>query len=289
MVFVVLVWGANFSFIKWALSEIPPLAFGAIRFTVATLLLVGWLRWREGPLRWPRSSARSLLWLGLIGNTAYQTLFILGVNRTTAANAALMVAATPVIVAILVAITGVERLTGRVVLGVVLATGGVGLVLRDAGLELSSRTLAGDLLVLAAACCWAVYTVGVRAVREPMSSLRVTALTMVTGTPLLVLIGLPELRGLEWRTIGLAGWGGTAYATVLALVVAYVMWARAVQIIGSARTALFGAGIPVVAMLVGWPLLGERPGPAQALGAVLIVGGVLVARGGASGGLRTED
>jgi drug/metabolite transporter (DMT)-like permease len=112
-----------------------------------------------------------------------------------------------------------------------------------------------------------------------MSSLRVTALTMATGTPFLILLGLRELWRLDWGTIGLPGWGGTAYATVLALVVGYILWNRGVQVVGSARASLFGAGIPVVAMFVGWPLLGERPGPVQFLGAGLIIVGVMVARG----------
>ena len=280
MVLVTLIWGANFSFIKWALSEIPPMAFGAIRFGVATTLLLLLLRWQEGPILWPRANTRSLLWLGLVGNTAYQTLFILGVYQTTAANAALMVAFTPVLVTLFGTVTGVERATPRILVGVTLAVSGVALVLGDAGLRLSPETLRGDLFVLAAAACWAAYTVGVRALREPMSSLRITALTMATGTPFLIVLGLPELWRLEWGKIGVPGWGGTAYATVLALIVGYILWNRGVQVVGSARAALFGAGIPVVALFVGWPLLGERPGPVQFLGAGLIVAGVLVARGG---------
>jgi drug/metabolite transporter (DMT)-like permease len=279
MVLTVVIWGANFSFIKWALGEIPPMAFGALRFGIATSMLLLLLRVKEGPIHWPRGMGWTLLWLGLIGNTAYQTLFILGVYQTTAGNAALMVAFTPVMVTLFGTLSGVERATPRILMGVVLAVGGVGLVLADAGLRLSAETLRGDLFVLGAAACWAAYTVGVRAIREPMSSLRVTALTMATGTPFLILLGLRELWRLDWGTIGLPGWGGTAYATVLALVVGYILWNRGVQVVGSARASLFGAGIPVVAMFVGWPLLGERPGPVQFLGAGLIIVGVMVARG----------
>ena len=65
LVLVVLIWGANFAVIKWALAEIPPLAFSALRFSFAAVCLCV-LAWaREGPPRFPPGTVIRLIWLGL--------------------------------------------------------------------------------------------------------------------------------------------------------------------------------------------------------------------------------
>ncbi|MGH9900612.1 MAG: DMT family transporter, partial [Pyrinomonadaceae bacterium] len=224
----------------------------------------------------PACGARKLIWLGVVGNTLYQLLFATGLSITTAANSALFVAATPVVVALLGALSGVERPTRNVVAGVALAFIGITLVLAARGVALSSETLSGDLLVLVAAVCWSVYTLGVRSLGGPISSLRVTALTMLTGTPGLVLAGAPQLLRTEWGGVSAAAWGGLAYATLFALVVAYVLWNVSVRRVGSNRTAVYSCVTPLVAAAVAWPVLGEWPVPLQGVGAALIVAGVLL-------------
>ena len=275
---VVVIWGANFSFLKLGLVDIPPFAFAAIRFVLGTVILVWIVRVREGAIGWTRANAWPMLWLGVVGNTIYQALFMAGLDRTTVANGALLIATSPIMVTVLGGLFRVERLTRPVVLGVLIGFLGTVLVLGGRGVAVGRATLLGDAMVLGSALCWAVYILGVRTLRTPMSSLRLTALTMITGTPGLVVLAVPELSTLDWGAIGLAAWGGMAYSTMLALVVAYILWNEGVQVLGGARTAVFGCGVPAVAMLVAWPLLGERPGLMQVTGAAMIVAGVLVSR-----------
>jgi len=275
---VVLIWGANFAFIKAAVLEIPPLAFAALRFTVASLVLAAIVKHREGSLWGPAGTGWRLVALGLIGNTAYQTFFMMGIARTSAGNSALMIAPTPALIAVLAAITGVERLTRPVVAGIVLTFIGVAMVVGQSASGPSTATLVGDMLVLAAGFCWAVYTVGVRAAALPVSSLRLTALTMLTGTPILVLLGAGSASTFDWRSVSPLAWGGTVYATVLGLCTAYVMFNFAVKVIGGPRTGVFLALIPVVALFVAALVVAERPTLLQLGGTVLIIAGLLVAR-----------
>ncbi len=278
MVLVVLIWGANFSFIKAAIAEIPPFAFAGLRFSLATVLLVGLVRWREGGFGFPPGTFWPLVGLGLAGNTLYQTFFMLGLPRTSVASSALILATTPPLVALAGAVSGVERLTRPVAIGVGLAFGGVLLVLLAGGAVPSLRNLTGDLAIMGSVVCWVAFTIGVRALHAPVSTLRLTALTMITGTPGLLLLGAPDLVGFDWGTVSLFGWVGVAYATLLGIVVAYVLWNNSVRVVGSGRTVIFNAMIPAVAMLAAWPLLGERPSALQVVGGVLIVGGVLASR-----------
>ncbi|MEZ4456163.1 MAG: DMT family transporter [Gemmatimonadales bacterium] len=98
MVVVSLIWGANFTANKYALGTIPPIAFGAARFLLASALLWLIVRWRGRPETVPRATYRRLLLLGLVGNTGYQVLFMVGLMSTTAVNASLIMASMPIMV-----------------------------------------------------------------------------------------------------------------------------------------------------------------------------------------------
>lgn len=278
MILVVLIWGANFSVVKLALAEIPPLAFAALRFAIAGVLLFGLLLLREGRPRLTRAALWKLTWVGIVGNTLYQVLFTLGLQRTSAANASLLIAITPALVAGFGALLGIERLRRATALGVGLALAGVALVLAARGLSFTQAGLVGDLLLLGCSVCWMIYTLGVRSMGGGLSPLAITAWTMVTGVPGLLLISLPELLATDWAAVSAGAWGGLAYATLLALVLAYLLWNNSVRVAGSNRTAIYGCAIPLVAALAAWPLLGEVPTPLQGLGAALIVSGVLMTR-----------
>jgi len=278
MILVVLIWGANFSVMKLALGELPPLAFAALRFTIAGVLLLGLLVAREGVPRLDRATLWKLTWVGVMGNTLYQVLFTLGLQRTSAANASLLIATTPALVAGFGALLGIERLRRSTLLGIGMALAGVSLVLAARGLSFTQSGLVGDLLLLGCSACWTIYTLGVRSLGGGLSPLAITTWTMVTGVPGLLLISTPELLATNWGSISAGAWWGLAYATVLALVVAYVLWNNSVRVAGSNRTAIFGCAIPMVAALVAWPVLGEAPTPLQAVGAALIIAGVLMTR-----------
>ncbi len=114
MVVVVLIWGANFTVVKLALEQFPPLVFTALRFALAVIALTPILWLREGKVALPWSRAWRLIVLGVIGNTFYQICFIFGLSLTTAANSALLVATTPALVALLGAALGIERITRTV-------------------------------------------------------------------------------------------------------------------------------------------------------------------------------
>jgi drug/metabolite transporter (DMT)-like permease len=278
MLLVVLIWGANFSVVKLALAEIPPLAFAALRFAFAGALLWGLLVAREGLQPLPKGALWKLTWIGIVGNTLYQVGFTLGLQRTTAANASLLIAITPALVAGFGAVLGIERLRRSTAFGIVMALAGVALVLSARGLSFTQAGLFGDLLLLGCALAWTVYTLGVRSLGAGLSPLAITTWTMITGVPGLLIVSAPELLATDWAAVSAGAWWGLAYATVLALVLAYLLWNNSVRVAGSNRTAIFGCAIPLVAALVAWPALGEAPTALQGLGAALIVAGVLLTR-----------
>ncbi len=278
MCIVVIIWGGNFAVLKTAYAQIAPFPFTALRFGLATLLMLLLLWWREGNCRFPAGSFRKFFWLGIVGNTIYQSLFANGLAYTTSANSSLIVATTPVMVALAGGLIGIERITRWTWLGLALTMGGIAIVMGTRGAVISSRTLFGDFLVLASCVCWAAYVLGMRTVHNDLSSLRATTLTLVTGTPGLVLAGLPGLIHTDWARIGVTTYFGLFYSAGLSLVMCYLLYNRNVRLIGGVKTTVYTCAIPLAATLIAWPVLGEKPVWMQAVGAVLIIAGVLATR-----------
>jgi drug/metabolite transporter (DMT)-like permease len=280
---VALIWGFNFSFVKEALEEMTPLTLNALRFPLASGLLV-LILWRRGTLQLPaREDTLRVLGLGVLGNVIYQLLFIYGLDLTLAGNASLLLATVPAWTILLSFFLGHERPSPLVWAGVVgTLTGMVLVVSGGSGVALGGTTLVGDLLMIGAAVGWSLYTVGSRNLIQRYGPMRVTAWTLWVGTVGLVLAGLPDTLRTDLGGLSPLAWFAVVYAGVVSLSVAYLLWYRGVQRIGSARTAVYSNMVPVVALLVAWLWLGERPSLSQAAGAAVILGGISVARLGTS-------
>ncbi len=279
MLLVVLFWGGNFTATKIAFGEIEPLAFTALRFVIATIVLFLLVRRVEGPPRpLPPGALGRLVVLGVVGNSAYQLCFIEGLARTSATKTALILAILPVAVTVAAGALRIETVTRRQQFAVLVATLGVGAVLLARGGSIGGPVGLGDMLLLLGVAAWTTYTLLLRRWALPISSLRLTAWTLYTGTPVLLLIGLPQLAATDWRAMTVAGWGGVLYAALLSLVAAYVLWNRGVASLGASRAAVYNCLVPFVASIIAFFVLHERPGPLHVLGGLLIIGGVLLAR-----------
>lgn len=283
MLLVVLFWGGNFSFSKLAFVDIPPLAFTAVRFMVGSAILWVMLKRAEPEGRTPRELWGQLILLGIVGNTVYQLCFVLGLARTSATNTSLILSAMPTLLTVTAGVIGLEVITNRQRWALALATLGVLMVVAARGISPGGGDWIGDVLILGGVACWTGYTLGIRRIGGRLSAIRVTAITMATGTPGLVLAGIPSMLDLKWSAVRPTAWGGLAYSTLLSLVASYILWSRAVQKLGPSRAALFTCITPLVATLVAMALLGERPTVAHLIGGGLIVGGVVLGNVGTGG------
>ncbi|HEX7118162.1 MAG TPA: DMT family transporter [Longimicrobiales bacterium] len=274
------IWAVNFSVIKVALEHLSPLAFNALRFPLASLMVWAVLRGR-GPIPLPRrGDVVKVLALGVLGNVIYQLLFIFGLDRTRAGNAALLLASTPILTALLASALGVERPRPRVWCGAIATVVGMALVVVGgaSGIELGLGTMAGDLILVGASLSWSLYTVGSNDLIQRYGPVPVTAWTLWIGAIGIVLLGLPDLADLDWTAVPATGWAAVAFAGLLGIGLAYLLWYQGVRYIGNTRTAVYSNLVPVLALVVAWLWLGEVPGAWQVVGAAVIIGGVTVAR-----------
>jgi drug/metabolite transporter (DMT)-like permease len=280
VVIMALIWGVNYSVIKFGTSIVPPLAYNGVRVALAALaMLMIAILWGGTPPR--RRDVFSLLALGMLGNGIYQIFFAEGIARTRAGEAALVVGASPALIALFGWLRGVERVDRRGMFGIALSFLGVGLiVLGRATSDTSGQdgSLFGDLLVLCGAICWAAYTVFLIPYTRRLNGLWIIALALIGGSVLLVATGARQIMRVSWTAIPMSAYWAILYAGLAGLVVAYILWYRGVKVLGPTRTHLYANLQPLIALIVAWLTLGERPTAWQGLGAATIVTGVLLTR-----------
>lgn len=275
------IWGSNFTVVKLALEDFLPLTFNGLRFVIAAAFMIAVALLRGQDFGVARGDRWQFLYLGLLSNVLYQILFILGVARTRAGNAALILAMTPLFTAVISWWGKQEHFTARGVAGLLLAFGGLALIILTGKREVAfSDTLVGDLMMIGATICWTLYAVGARRLVQVYGAIKTTALTMMWGTPILLLLSAPTLAQQNWATVRPGAWLAMTFSALFAIAIAYIIWNYGVRKIGPTRTAVYSNTTPIFAMLVAWPVLGETPTPGQIAGAAVILTGIYLVRSG---------
>jgi drug/metabolite transporter (DMT)-like permease len=278
-----LIWGTNYALIKSAFREIDPQAFNALRFVLASSVMVAanaFVRTStvfHTPAPLTRSDWIRLVWLGLVGHCLYQYLFVGGLAKTSVANGALLVSATPVVITLFSSVSGKERVGAKHWAGTLLSLAGLYIVV-GRGAHVTGASLRGDLMLAGAVVCWALYTIGARPLMERHSPVGVTAVSMLLGTLVYVPLAAPRLSRVPWAAVSPITWVKLAYSALFAICVAYTIWYTAVRAIGSARTSVYSNLLPIVAMITAWLWLHEPLEPAKIAGAAAVLAGVALTR-----------
>lgn len=268
-------WGFNFVVIDWGMTGVPPLLFVAIRFLVVALAVFVVPR--------PRTSWRTVIGVGL-----FMSLGRFGLLYTSMALglqpglAALVLQAQGVFTILIAAAVLRERPTVPQIVGVGL--GIVGLAIVAAGRGGDAPALA-VMLALAAAFSWGIGNVisrraGVVVGAGRLGSLSLTVWSaLVVPVPALLLSLVVEGPGAIGAGIAAFGWQSavsTLYTAVLCTIVGYSIWNGLLARNPSAAVVPWVLLAPVVAMVSAALLLGQIPTPAEVVGGILLVGGVLV-------------
>ncbi|GAB4309817.1 MAG: DMT family transporter [Candidatus Bipolaricaulota bacterium] len=265
------VWGWTFVLVKDALWEVGPLWFLALRFTAATVLAVPLLLGRRGSRSRHNWRWGAILGLALFGGYFLQTW---GLVYTTAQKSGLITGLSVVLVPVVAWATG-GRPSGRAWAGVALAGGGVTL-LALGGESLAGGAWFGDLLTALCAVAFAVHLVllGRYAKAGDPRALLFPQVAVVA------LLSLAGAGGTEEVTFALSSqvWIAVGVTAALATTGAFALVLWAGRRASATRMAIVLATEPVFAALFGWWLLGERLHPPQALGAALVLAGILSQR-----------
>lgn len=304
LLLMAVIWGTNYSVIKSAFREVQPQAFNAVRMAIASAALLavmavlgraarrrpavpdagpgGFASIFHTPARVTPRDWLHLAGLGVVGHMLYQFFFIGGLSRTSVANSSLMLAATPVLIALATALGGRESLGRLHWLGAAVSVLGIHLVVGH-GMAVGGSGTAGDLMTLGAVCCWAVYTLGARPLMARHSPVGVTGLSMTLGTLVYFPFMWPQVRQVDWTAVTPWTYSLLVYSALFALCVSYTIWYVAVRQIGSARTSIYSNLVPVVAMVTAVLFLDEPIGVRKLIGAAAVLAGVGLTRAAAPG------
>ena len=266
-----------------------PYLFNAIRLTFSALTLAGcvvFVRIREKPNRPMMPPRRHWASTGLyimLGGFAYQFLFLLGINATSAGNTAVILSAIPMWTAVLAFLILGEKLKLGAWAGLLVAIGGVivvtlGKPANADSLSVSSSGFQGNLLISAAAFSWALLSVVSRKVMEAVSPLNLAFFCVALTLPLhycvagYTLKDAPAILNDPWLVAAIL------YSGVFSTGLAVAFWNYGVKQLGAAHASGFQNLVPLIALFSSWLLISEIPFFMQIVGGVLIIIGMLIIR-----------
>lgn len=280
LILVAIIWALNFSVVKTALSEFDPYSFNALRYVLAAALLYVAARSKGFTLKVKKEHFWKLVSIGVVGNMVYQVLFIIGLDYTYSANAAVMLGTIPIWVALLSHIFIDEKLTFFKSMGIGLAFIGVILIISGGKnpISFSSKYFIGDIITILAAITWAVYTILSKKYLKIYNSLQYSALMSVIGLVGLMIIGLPSITKTDFSSISIAGYSGLFYSGFLSVGIAYIIWNYGIAKIGTIRTAAYQNLVPVLGLFFGVLILDEALTILQYIGSLFVIAGIMLAR-----------
>ncbi|SFP20701.1 DMT family transporter [Variovorax sp. 770b2] len=273
-------------------SGLPPFTATALRFAMALPVFLVLLRLTR--TAWPRPDRRDLALLVCqagLGSVGYTVLLIMGVRWAPAASAGVVAGTLPAVAA-LVAVLALRERPGRYLIGsIVLATAGVLAISwpgeGSAGDSKSPAAMAGNLLVLGAVVCEAMFILLNKRLRVPVRPLALSTLMTAFG---LLLSLVPALFERAWEhPLPNDALIGVAYYALVPTVLGFVLWFAGSARLKGAEAALFTALLPVSALILAALWLGESISLAQIGGAVCVLGAVGLASLDGRGGKRPES
>ncbi len=276
---VYVIWGSTYLAIKVTLETLPPLSAAAFRFLVAGALLYAYARLRghAAPERrhWPGLAfVGGLLLLGGNGGLSWAQ------QHVPSGLASVVIASIPIFVALMEALSGRGERPGPAMLaGVALGFGGIAwLVASKSDVGAATIPPVSAAVLVSAAFCWALGSVGSRRVALPPSLLVSTAGQMLAGGALLVVAS--GVAG-EWPRIDLARAStrslvAVAYLIFLGSIVAYSAYVWLLRVVAPTRVATYAYVNPVVALALGWGFASEALEPRTLGAAGLTIVGVVV-------------
>jgi drug/metabolite transporter (DMT)-like permease len=277
LLLIATLWGTFPATGKLAVADLPPVFLTAVRGVIASAFLVALLlrSGAETTRGLDPHSIRAFVLLGVLGLLISTQLSYFGYVYTTAANAAILQAATPVLVAVGARIFLGERLRRRQQAGVALSALGVLVVVTDGRLLLLrvEELRAGDFITMVGLVSWTAYTLyGKRVVLTHSPALTTTA-AYVAGTSLLVAEALLTAPLTPRPVMTLRAWLVVLYHALLGAV-AHIWWYRAVERVGASRAAVFMNVTPIVGVFLASTLLAEPVGIWEIAGVTLVLAGV---------------
>ena len=272
-------WGSNFNAGHAIAGEVTALTAAAERFAIALLgfLLIRLLQGKAESQLQPRDIL-VLLALGVVGVFGFNYAFFTALHTTSALNAALIMALSPMVSLLFSAWLLPVKIRGFQYLGIVIAFMGVSLVITGGNFGLLHIAI-GDAWMMLACLVWSLYSVGSKKFAGHVPPLQFARWTVCIGAVALIFAALMIEDPLTTiPSLSLGTHIILVYMATFGAVFAYIFWLRGVYALGPERATIAFNLVPVFTLLVNLGM-GTVPLPLQIVGMVLVLGGVLISSG----------
>lgn len=269
--------GANVAIGKAIVAEIPVYVFLLMRFAVAVAALALLVRGEPGPRLREMSGTerRDLALMALLGMVGFTVLMLEGLKRTTAADAGIITATLPAVVAALGLAFAGERLSRTQLAAVGMAVAGLVLV-QATGAAGGAATLVGNLLVGGAVLCEASFVVLGKRLAPPYRPLRLALGANLVGLVLAMPLALIDAADFDPSAVRTETWLLGAWYALAASVICLWLWYRGLPYVETWLAGLATAAIPLTALAASAMFLGETIGPARLAGAALVIAAIVL-------------
>jgi len=276
--------GTSIGATRYLVNAIDPLAIGSFRFGIGFLLLLP-VALLQGGVEWPRQDWPGVAGLGVLYFALFPILFNASLIFTTAARGALALSTLPLLTMVVGAALGSEALTARKSLGVVIATLGVAIALLSGLASAPLGAWRGDLLMVGAALCMAIYSIWSKPFIARSGPIPFTTMSMGVGAACLIVISCCRGSFTPVAAFGTPQWLAATYLGAFGSALTFYLWAFALARTTPTRVAISVTVNPLAASLVGAILLQERLGWNLVGGIVTVFAGIWIAT---TAGRRTE-
>jgi drug/metabolite transporter (DMT)-like permease len=266
---------------KLLVAVFPVLLLAWLRFGIAAVAMLHWVRRRPDEPLLSRHDRWLLFWESFLGNFLFSICMLYGVALTSALAAGVTMAAIPAAVALLSRLFLGERIRPRVLLAIACAALGIALLAfaRHDGPAAGEApaSMLGQVLLLAAVLCEASYVVIGKRLTGSVSPRRISALINLWGLALVTPFGIWQAWSFPFASVMLSMWALLVFYAIAASMVTVWLWMQGLRHVPSSRAGVFTVLLPVSAAAVGITVLGEPFGAAHVAAFGLAVAGLLLA------------
>ncbi len=272
-------WGGSFVANAIALRSLGPIEIASLRFFLAApLLLIITYAWKgKDILRIDRKDAITFIIMAMTGVTLQYILQVSAQDYTTATNASLLINTSVFFIIFLGAAFLKERLTPFRIIGSLVGFAGVALLVSKGTLSFTfGGSATGDLLILASAFLWAIYSIYSKSLALKYSPLAILNYVFIIGaigllpfyclTPHKSLISIPIDAALS-----------ILFLSIFCSIIAYLVYSMALERMDASRVALFIYFVPLSTIILAWLILGEPMTMASIGGGLMILMGMYLA------------
>lgn len=263
---------------KLLLAAFPVFLLAWLRFAIAAVAMLHWLKRAPGEAALGARDRRLLFWESFLGNFGFSICMLFGVAATSALAAGVVMAALPAAVALLSRLFLAERIRPRVALAIACAVAGIGLLaLLRGGDGADAGRWWGYLLLVGAVLCEASYVVIGKRLTANVSPRRISALINLWGLALVTPFGLWQAAGFDFGAVATPTWALLVFYALAASMVSVWLWMRGLQQVPAPQAGVFTVMLPVSAAAIGVLWLGEPFGGGHAAALALALTGLVLA------------